>query len=185
MQLVDDAGLPASLGSIATALGVTPPTLRHYFGDYDGVVQAALAESQRQGQTHIDAMTHPGRKRLAASMREVADSFLVGWRAGVGQLFTAAFVHGLGHEVRGMAAIEHLLEPTLQSIEARLAVHAERGELMDDGADQLRVAALAFASPIVLALLHQHGLSGSRCRPLDLEGFLAAHTRAWVRGWGA
>lgn len=61
------------------------------------------------------------------------------------------------------------------------------GHLGDKGAVEagLRVAALAYLSPLLVALLHQHDLAGVTCRPLDLEAFLAAHTSRFVRAYGA
>jgi Ca-activated chloride channel family protein len=35
-------------------------------------------------------------------------------------------------------------------------------------------------SPVVLGLLHQEGLSGARCRPLDLDAFLEDHLQHFL-----
>ena len=37
--------------------------------------------------------------------------------------------------------------------------------------------------PVILALLHQNELYGSRCRPLELEAYLDAHVDGWLRGY--
>ena len=43
--------------------------------------------------------------------------------------------------------------------------------------------ALALVSPVVLAFLPQHELSGHAVRPLDLESFANGHADAFVRAW--
>jgi hypothetical protein len=79
-----------------------------------------------------------------------------------------------------------VLEPTLQAFEQRLRVHAARGEL-DVAADDdaaLRAAGLAFLAPVLLALMHQHGLSGTVCRPLDVPQLVQMHVKRFVRAYG-
>lgn len=181
--LINEAGEAASLAELARAAGVSVPTLKHYFEDHNGVFAAALAASREAGKAHVEGMREPGPLALSDSMRQVAEQLQLGWRLGVGQIFAGAFTHGLGHEVRGPAAVDHVLEPTLQALEARLAVHQGRGELAPDA--DLRVAGLAFLSPLLLALLHQNELSGRRCRPLSMPDFSEAHLQGWLRGWGA
>ena len=181
--LLDDAGMPASLAALAGAAGVSVPTLKHYFGDHDGAVRASLAAAERAGAEHLERARRPGHLKLARSMRIFASDFVEGWRVGVGALVAGALTHGIGRTTRGIAAVEHVLEPTLQALEARLAVHAERGELRE-GTD-LRVAALALVSPLVLAMLHQEQLSGAQCRPLELPTFLEALVTGWLEGYRA
>jgi AcrR family transcriptional regulator len=181
--LLDGEGQPRSLNGLAAAVGVAVPTLKHYFGDHDGVVAAALAQARADGEVHLAALRHPGALPLAESVAAHCAAVAAGWQVGVGALFTAGLSLGLGHAARGPAAIDHLLEPTLVALEARLAVHAARGELRP-GAD-LRVAALSLLSPLLLALLHQGPLGGARCRPLELGAFSAAHQAGWLAGWAA
>jgi AcrR family transcriptional regulator len=183
LALLDGAGQPRSLNALAAAVGASVPTLKHYFGDHDGVVAAALAQSRADGEVHLAWQRDPGPLPLAESVAACCAAIEAGWAFGVGALFTAGLSLGLGHAARGPMAVTHLLEPTLQAVEARLAVHAARGELRP-GAD-LRAAALALLSPLLLALLHQGALGGDRCRPLDLGAFGEAHRRAWLAGWGS
>lgn len=181
--LIDADGQPTSLNQLARAAGVTVPTLRHYFGDHDGVVSAALAEAEVQGKPYTEALADPGPLGLEDSLQAFAINLELGWSLGLGHLFASALTHGLAHAVRGPAVVDHLLEPTLQALEARLGVHRDRGELV--ASVDLRAAALALLSPLLLAQLHQVGLDGRRCRPLDLVAFREAHLAAWIRGWGA
>lgn len=180
--LVDGSGLPSSLRELAAAASVSVPTLRHYFGDLDGAVRAALAEAERGAGQYLTWMQDPGELPLADSLAAVAARLRDGWGYGLGALFGAALTHGLGHAARGPAVVDHLLEPTLQALEVRLAVHQARGELPPV---DLRAASLAFLSPLLLALLHQHGLGGAGCRPLDLDAFATTHLRGWLGGWCA
>ena len=81
----------------------------------------------------------------------------------------------------GPSYVDHLLEPLLQAVEARLEQHQQWGELGDH---DLRFAALSLVSPVVLALLHQDGLGGQGCRPLDVEAFVVAQVNGFVRAYG-
>jgi AcrR family transcriptional regulator len=157
------------------------PTLKHYFGDLDGVVAAALAVAEEEGAVHLAQLADPGDLPLEASLHAVVSHFVLGWRLGVGDLFEGALTHGLRHPTRGPAAVQHLLEPSLVALEARLAVHRARGQL--DAEADLREAALAFLSPLMVGLLHQDGLGGARCRPLDVTAFGRTHVARFVRGW--
>jgi hypothetical protein len=105
---------------------------------------------------------------------------------GVGKLFSVGLAAGLFDEQAGPGYIEGVLEPTVLAIEARLRVHAGRGEASLDPDDELavRTASLAFVSPLLVALLHQHGLFGTRCRPLDLDKFMALHVERFVAAYG-
>jgi hypothetical protein len=88
----------------------------------------------------------------------------------------------VGHETLGPVYVQELLEPTLQSAEARLSRHIADGELRRC---DVRHAALELVCPVVLGLLHQVQLSGARCRPLDVERFLADHLDTFLRAYAA
>ncbi|MBS2017436.1 MAG: TetR/AcrR family transcriptional regulator C-terminal ligand-binding domain-containing protein [Deltaproteobacteria bacterium] len=181
--LLDPEGNPASFAALAAAAKVSVPTLKHYFGDHDGAVRAALDAAERAGAEHLERARRPGQAKLARSVRTFATDFVQGWRLGVGALVAGALAHGIGHPSRGLAAVEHVLEPTLQAFEARLAVHAERGELRS-GTD-LRVAALALISPLLLAMLHQDQLTGARCRPIVVPELVESLVTGWLEGYRA
>ncbi|MGL4441314.1 MAG: hypothetical protein ACRCUE_18820, partial [Bosea sp. (in: a-proteobacteria)] len=65
--------------------------------------------------------------------------------------------------------------------EQRLATHIERGQMRDV---DVRTAALALLSPVILAMLHQRDLGGEVVRCLDMQAFAAVHAEAFIRGYG-
>lgn len=181
-RIAEPGGAQASLRELAEAGGVSVATLRHYFADREGAVQAALREVRALGESWLSlAAEAQVDLPLVDSLRWFLHTLLVGWRNGVGPMVSEALSAGTGHEGLGMAAVQDVLEPILQAVEARLGHHREAGDL-PAGTD-LRHAALALTSPVVLALLHQDALSGSRCRPLDVEAFVDDHVARFVEGW--
>jgi hypothetical protein len=90
---------------------------------------------------------------------------------GLGEGFTDARL--------GMAYVNELLEPTVQTAERLLADLDDHGLLHVPDA---RAAALGLVGPVVIALLHQDSLHGARCRPLDVEAFLDRHVEAFLNG---
>ncbi len=171
-----------SFRELAESAGVSVPTLRHYFRDRDGAVAAAMEAMRAAGQPYIDHAAVAPEGDLATSMVVFLRGLQAGWRAGVGTMIGAGLVEGVGSAALGPAFVDSLLEPTLQSAEARLAAHAARGQL---AACDLRHAALTLVGPVLLALLHQGELGGARCRPLDLDALIEAHVRRFVVAFGA
>ena len=162
----------ASMRELAAACEVTPPTLRHYFGDRDGALRAALAIARRLGSEHLLRIASADLGAARPALTTALGDLLSGWLDhGVGRLHEIGLQVGLGHETLGPVYLSEILEPTLQAFEARLALHVARGELH---VADLRQATLALLGPIVLALLHQRELGGQRCRPLDLHRLAAA-----------
>jgi len=178
-HLVAEDGSPAPLAHLARAAGVSVPTLKHYFGSHDGVVEAALAEAGKLGAVHLERARRPQGESVRESLRMLLADIVVGWRNGVGTLHEAGLVLGMSHQRLGPTYLREILEPTILAVEQRLGRHVERGDLEDE---HPRVMALALLSPVVLALLHQTSLGGDRTRPLDLDAFLDAHVDRFLRG---
>lgn len=177
-----DAGPTTSMRELAAAAEVSVPTLRHYFRDRDGVVVAAMGELLRRGQPYLEQTATATRGGLRDSLLSMLQALLEGWRKfGVGKIYGSGLAMGLGHAVIGPSYVDHLLEPLLQAVEARLQLHQGWGELGDH---DLRFAALSLVSPVVLALLHQDGLGGQGCRPLDMDAFVAVQVEGFVRAYG-
>lgn len=178
-----DAGRPLSWREMARAAGVGLQTLAHHFGRREDVVAAVLADRRAAGSEALEVLARP-QGDLADSVR----SALAHMRAGleeheVGAILGLGLHEGLGHPTLGPRMLAESLEPMLAALEARLAAHAELGELRS-GVDP-RAAALALAAPPILAVLHQGALGGRAVRPLDLDAALEAQAAAFVRGWGA
>lgn len=182
-RLIADDGPRASLADLAVAAGVSVATLKHYFGDRSGVVVAALRLLGAQGTPWFDSIKQPSSPDLTTSLLDVATALSMAWsRCGVGRVFGAALAIGIHDAEAGPGTVDGVLEPVIQALEARLGVHAAAGTLKPGG-DELRLAALAFVSPLLVALLHQHELSGAACRPLDIPHFIAHHVARFVRAW--
>ncbi len=177
---------PPSLHELARVSDTSIPTIKHYFGDRAGAVAAALRSVQADAAPHLARVADPGRLGLGRSLHVAASDLVTAWvRFGVGAVFSAGMAAGLGEPSTGPAYLDGVLEPTVRAFEARLGVHASRGELdaRPDDSASLRAAALAFVSPLLVALLHQEQLSGRACRPLDLRAFVDTHVRRFVRAW--
>ncbi|MEQ1506539.1 MAG: TetR/AcrR family transcriptional regulator [Myxococcota bacterium] len=178
-HLARPGGSSASLRELSRAAEVSLPTLVHYFGDRDGLLSAAMVEMREAGEPWLKvARTARLDLPLGASVRWFLGLFAIGWDRGLGLTVSQSLAAGLDQDTLGPASVDAVLEPVLRAIEDRLAAHAAE---LAEGVD-LRHAALALGSPVVLAMLHQRSLGGSRCRPLDLERFLDDHVARWVRG---
>ncbi|OYX01094.1 MAG: TetR family transcriptional regulator, partial [Caulobacter vibrioides] len=55
LHLMARGGERASFRDLAAAAEVSPPTLRHYFGDRRAVIDAILEECLRRGRIGLDA----------------------------------------------------------------------------------------------------------------------------------
>lgn len=180
-------GAQVSLHELAREAGVSIATLKHYFGDRSGAVAEALRSVKRDADGYIAAVAEPGEQGLAGSLAGLASGLAAAWGPdGVGRLFSAGLAVGMFDPSAGPGYLEGVLDPTLAALEQRLRRHAQRGEAALDPDDELslRAAALAFLSPVLMALVHQHGLSGQSCRPLPLERFLELHVAGFVRAYG-
>ena len=180
-------GATVSLHDLARETDTSIPTLKHYFGDRSGAIAEGLRAVLGDAQRYLDELAKPGRLGLASSLRKVARDLAGAWSAfGVGRLFTTGLIAGVGDETIGPGYLDGVLEPTIRALETRLREHAKRGDTSFEEDDDfaIRSAALAFLSPVLLALIHQEGLSGKRCRPLEMDEFLAFHVDRFVRAYG-
>lgn len=182
-RLTANDGPQASLAELASAAGVSVPTVKHYFGDRSGLVAAALRTMGQSGAFHVERSKVPTQASFAGSMRDLARDIAVAWRQfGVGRVFGAALAVGIHDALAGPGTVDGVVEPTVQAIEARIAAHVARGDVVIDAAD-IRLCALQFLSPLLVALLHQQELGGAACRPLDVDAFVDAHVDRFVRAW--
>jgi AcrR family transcriptional regulator len=171
-----------SLRELALEAEVTPSTLRHYFGDRGGVLAATFERVHHAGLPFIAAAATEGHGAAAESLAWFLDYLRTGWNLGVGKAHALGLTEGLGALPLGKSYLTHLLEPTLQAAEARIARHVAQGELAPC---DVRHAALELLAPVVLALLHQQALGGEAVRRLDLDAFATDHLRRFLRGHAA
>lgn len=179
-------GARCSLHDLARAADVSIPTVNHYFGGRSGAIAAALRATPDEARVHIASVADPQDMDLKRSLATLANTLARAWVTfGVGKVFTAGLSAGLDDTVSGPGYLEGVLEPTVLAMEERLRVHARRGEVDLDPEDELavRTAALAFLSPLLLALIHQNELAGRTCRPLDVPAFLEAHVDRFRRAY--
>jgi len=172
-----------SLRELASAAGVSVPTLRHYFGSRQAVVDAVMAECLRMGREGLDAQRHSDLP-FAESIRQYADALVRALQAPrdvvLGDVFAVSLAEGFLDPEVGTSALNHILEPTLQVLEARLLVHVQRGEMLPV---DVRAAGLMLVSPLLLACLHQNQLQGRQVRPLALETLAVAVSDGFVRAY--
>ncbi len=165
-----DAGRPATLKHMAAAADVSVPTLRHYFGDRTDVVEAVLEQAHRDAAPYLET-AFPEGVCVQSALRSYLCSVAVGWRTTpLGTLFVGGLAAGLERPRLGHAVVDYVLEPTLQTLEARLARYVAQGRI--DPGTEVRHAALQLLSPLLVALIHQHDLDGSSCRPLEIVAFI-------------
>jgi AcrR family transcriptional regulator len=166
---------------LAHSASVSVPTLRHYFGRREDLVLALLIDIGVQGAPHLE-FARDAHEPFAESIHSYMRYCASGFSFGLDEIHTLGLREGLRHSRIGPGYLEALLEPTLQSIEDRLAVHQGRGEMRQSN---LRYAALSLLSPLLFAFLHQNELCGVTIRPFDIDGFVAEHSSAFIRAYAA
>ncbi len=180
-RLLQPGGTGASFQELSESCGVSRATLRHYFHDQHGALQAAMTYLAQQGDTHIANVAKAELGNARDAISALVRLFALAWqRYGVGPIQHMGLALGLHNDQIGPFYLQKLLEPTLQAFEQRLQIHIERGELRPM---LPRTGALLLLSPLILALLHQEQLGGRACRPLDLDAFLTEHLDAFFRAW--
>jgi AcrR family transcriptional regulator len=180
-RLVEPNRSPASLRELAAAAGVTIPTLRHYFGKRDDLIEALLVELGREGEAHVARVAH-AELPFHASITDYVAYVRLGFRYGLAEVHTLGLREGLRQDRLGPAYLNTILEPTIASLETRLRLHQEKGDMR---VSDTRTAALQLLSPLVIVFLHQNELCGDRVRPLDIDAFCADHVDNFVRCFAA
>jgi AcrR family transcriptional regulator len=169
-----------SFRELAHAASVPPSTLRHYFEDREQVLGAVLERVHDLGLRYVAEGATAERGGVGESLRWFLGYLVEGWTHGVGRAHAVGLTEGIGDAALGPAYLRNLLEPTLHSAEARIALHMARGEL---GACDVRLAALELVAPVVVILLHQRALGGSSVRRLEVEPFLDEHVARFLRAF--
>jgi len=171
-----------SLRQLAIAAGVTVPTLRHYFGDREDLVEAVLEEIFLHGERYLERGAEPYgdmNQSIRAFLNTFAECLVDGPR--LGDKIAIAFLEGFYSRRLGPRALNYVIEPPLQAMEKRLAAHQERGEL---GEIDLRCAALMLISPLVVACMHQQQMFGDQVRPLDFAPLIDSAASTFMKAYG-
>lgn len=159
-----------SLRQFAQAMNASEPTLRHYFGDRQGLVIEILENIGRKGAPLWAVVALPS-ANPATAFEEYFRISEAGMRLG-GFIRAHAFglIEGLADEAIGQAYLEKVLEPALNAVSDKL--RATPGAPQDEA--QLRAAALAALSPLLVMSLHQELLGGAATAPIDSSKVIAA-----------
>jgi AcrR family transcriptional regulator len=181
-RLSDLSRVRPSFREMAGAAGVSVPTLRHYFRDREGVLQAYLVWQGGESARYrpLVATTEDPFER---SIRRLLHGSAFGLKD-MGRIRThvVGLTEGLHNARVGPSYLQATLEPLLASVEQRLTLHVARGEMR---AVDLRHAAISLLAPLLLAILHQRELGGASVRQMDLDRFLEDHAAAFVRAYAA
>jgi AcrR family transcriptional regulator len=183
LRLSSQDGSVPSFRELALAAGVSVPTLRHYFGTREALIKAVFANALEGASVHLQrarSTEHEG-EALEPGLATFLQRVVKGWTTGqLGSLHRIGLAEGLRNPGTGLDYLVDVLEPTLQALETRLRGYVAQGIITDC---EPRHAALMLLSPIILALLHQHDLGGTRCRPLDINALIDEHVRVFARAY--
>lgn len=172
-----------SLRELAVAAGVSVPTLRHYFGARPQVIDAIFEDCLRLGRDGLDAQRQ-SEKPFDDSIRDYVQALIYAMRAkrdvALGDLIAVGLGEGLIDKAVSASTLRHILDPTIEALEARLRVHIARGEMIES---DVRAAALMLVSPLLLATLHQDQMRGAVKTPIHLEDTGLAIGEAFVRAY--
>ena len=172
-----------SLRQLAAAADVTVPTLRHYFGSREELVEAVFADFNRLGLDYLQSCAKP-----SGDLTESVHGFLTGLLHAMtdgdnlGDMFAVGLVEGMLNRRLGPAHLVCLVDPLVDALAERLGEHQARGEMI---VVDTRIAALLLISPVVIACNHQNQLFGRRERPLDLDLLVDELASAFVRAYQA
>ena len=172
-----------SLREMSKAAGVSVNNLRHYFGTREGLLQAVFEAMGVAGEPYVRRSIGFTKLPVHEGLRTLLGEIVTAWTPEqIGGLHRSGISEGLGSVALGPSYVQHILEPLILVVEQMLEIWCERGELE---IVEIRAAALACIAPVVFALLHQRGLGGDVCRPLDFEPFLDAHVEGFLRGYAS
>lgn len=185
LHMVRRDGARPSLRELAAAAEVSVPTLRHYFGDRTQTVDAVLAECLRRGRPGLDAQRatdKPFGPSIADYATDLVRALTAPKTVRLGDVFAVSLAEGFLEPGLGPSALTHIVDPTIDALQDRLAQHVERGEMI---ATDLRAAAMVLVAPLLLACLHQQQLRGQTTSPMVMDTMVDDLVAAFVRAYAA
>ena len=154
-----------SLRQFAIAAGASEPTLRHYFGDRQGVVLAVLEEIGARGDPLWSTIASPASDQATAIVEYFRISEAGMRHGGFVRAHAFGIIEGVADEKAGAAYLEFVLEPALKAVSEKL--RNTPGASSDGSA--LKAAAFAALSPMLVLSLHQDLLGGNTTDPISAE----------------
>ncbi len=183
LHMVRRDGARPSLRELAAAAEVSAPTLRHYFGDRTQTIDAVLAECLRRGRPGLDAQRatdKPFDLSIADYANDLVRALTAPKTVRLGDVFAVSLAEGFLEPGLGPSTLTHIVDPTIEALQARLAQHVERGEMI---ATDLRAAAMVLVAPLLLACLHQQQLGGQTTSPMVMKTMVDDLVAAFVRAY--
>ena len=171
----------ASLRDLAKRVGLTQPSLYHYFPSKEALVEAIFAQkaagfAQRRAQAMQDAKLDTPQRFCIW----LAEELLRSWQEPNHQALMR-FVHGEamrgGSTARAFARAH--IAPSTAGVALVLRRFMEEGKLRSVDPDH---AARSFVGPIILMMMHQHLMGAIHEDPVDLRDFIHSHIDTFLRG---
>lgn len=183
-RLIDRLAMPdatrPSLRQLAECAGVSEPTLRHYFGNREGVVAAAFADWRRRGAAWLPIAAMPSGP-LAQSLADYLAMLVTAFQHfGFEKIVAVGFIEGLLDARHGPLFLRDALDPMLDALAQRLVAHQAIGDMR---ACDPRFAAVSLAAPVILMCQHQLQLHGATHNPANIDAFIADHLAAFLRAY--
>jgi TetR/AcrR family transcriptional regulator, mexJK operon transcriptional repressor len=170
-----------TLRELAKACDCSVSTLKHYLGRREDIIESVFAEAHQRAAGHLAEI---GRTDLPFedSIRTVVQAaWVVLADFGAARTLAMGLFEGLGSPRLGACYLSNMFDPFIVALGQRFSLHIARGEMRDV---DTRMAALALASPLLLAALHQNELQGDTVFPLSCDAFVEHLVAAFVRAYG-
>lgn len=168
-----------SLRQFAIQIGVSEPTLRHFFTDRQGVV-IALIEYFADGAADWLARSAEASDTLDQAVEGYTALAIEGsTRTVFARAHAFAFVEAIHDPVIARTYLDHIIEPSLKAIEQRLQPSIDP---QNSDPERVRHAAFFLYAPVLTAILHQRLLNGEHTRPLNLQSFFTHLTTLFKTG---
>lgn len=164
-----------SLRQFALAARQSEPTLRHYFGDRQGLVIEIIKNIGARARIIWASVAAPASDPPAALSKYLRMTEAGLSQHGYARTHAFGLIEGLADPVVGKVYLEVLLEPSLQAFSDKLS--ATPGGPKDP--DTLRAASLAATGPLFLLGLHQELLNGRETLPINVEPVFR-HLNNWL-----
>jgi len=154
-----------SLRQFAIAAEQSEPTLRHYFGDRQGLVIEIIGNLSKRAQVTWEMDAKP-----AANPAEAVNDYLTFAQAGMEQgifnrFHAFSLIEAFADNKVGKVYLEKIMEPSLKAFSDKL--RSTPGATRDEA--ELRAATLLASAPLLVLGMHQDLLGGKHDAPIDVN----------------